>query len=184
MKTARCPWIAEEISACTGECCFGQRSCGAALPLRIAGRKWMIAGRCVLWHGDWPENGFGNHRAVVDVAAADAVRARIPWRRHDAEFRGKAVLVYDLATGAKIENVFACNITREYGDVVFQPQTVPGRYAIYYMPYQHPATTSGEWNGSYLPPRLVAEPAWLAKHGLSVSASAERHPLPRFPPGG
>ncbi len=119
--------------------------------------------------GDWPENGLGNHRAVVDVAAAaaDAVRARIPWRRHDAEFRGKAVLVYDLATGAKIENVFACNITRECGDVVFQPRTVPGQYAIYYMPYQQPATTSGEWNGSYLAPRLVAEPGWLVRHGLS-----------------
>ncbi|MHB8971105.1 MAG: glycoside hydrolase domain-containing protein [Pirellulaceae bacterium] len=121
--------------------------------------------------GDWPENGFGNHRAVVEVTAADAVRTRIQWRRHDAEFREKAVLVYDMATGAKIENVFACNITREYGDVVFQPRTVPGQYAVYYMPYQQPSTTSGSWNGSYLPPRLAAEPAWLAEHALDDSIS-------------
>jgi len=124
--------------------------------------------------GDWPANGFGNHRAVVEVTgAADAVRARIPWRRHDAEFRAKAVLVCDLATGAKIENVFAYNLAREHGDVVFQPKRAPGRYAIYYMPYQQPATTSGEWNGGYLPPRLVAGPAWLEKHGLNASSYSE-----------
>ena len=124
--------------------------------------------------GDWPANGFGNHRAVVEVTgAADAVRARIPWRRHDADFRANAMLICDLATGTKITNAFACNLTRESGDVVFQPQTVPGRYAIYYLPYQQPATTSGEWNGGYLPPRLVAAPAWLAKHGISASSYAE-----------
>lgn len=115
----------------------------------------------------WTENGLGSHRAVVEVSTGDAARVRIPWRRHDGEFRAKAILVYDLATGAKIENVFACNLTRESGDVVFQPRTVPGQYAIYYMPYQQPATTSGDWNGSYLPPRLVAAPGWLSKHGLS-----------------
>ena len=48
---------------------------------------------------DWPESGFGNHRALVEVDAGDAVRARIPWRRHDGDFRSKAVVVYDLATG-------------------------------------------------------------------------------------
>jgi hypothetical protein len=119
---------------------------------------------------DWPDGGFGDHRALVDadVDAADAVRARIPWRRHDIDFRSKAVLVYDLATGTKIRNVFACNITRENGDVVFQPKTVPGQYAIYYMPYQQPETTSGEWGGSYLPPLTSADPGWLAKHGLNV----------------
>ena len=123
---------------------------------------------------DWPANGLGNHRAVVEVTgAADAVRARIPWRRHDAEFRARAVLICDLATGAKLTNVFAGNMTRESGDVVFQPQTVPGRYAVYYMPYQEPASTSGEWNGAYLTPRLVAEPAWLARHGISDSAYSE-----------
>ena len=120
---------------------------------------------------DWPESGFGNHRALVDVAGADGpVRARIPWRRHDANFRGKAVLVYDLATGTKITNVFACNLTREYGDVVFQPQTGPGRYAVYYMPYQQPGTTSGGWNGSSLPVRVTAESTWLAKQDLDVAA--------------
>ena len=59
-------------------------------------------------------------------------------------------------------------MTRENGDVVFQPQTVPGRYAIYYMPYQQPETTSGAWNGSYLPALASAESEWLAKHGLNV----------------
>lgn len=119
---------------------------------------------------DWAESGFGNHRAVVDVDAAEAVRARIPWRRHDADFRGKAVLVHDLTANTRIKNVFACNLTRECGDVVFQPRAGSRRYAIYYMPYEQPETTSGGWNGSYLPVRVTAESAWLAKHGLNVSA--------------
>ncbi|MEA1949998.1 MAG: DUF6067 family protein, partial [Planctomycetota bacterium] len=82
----------------------------------------------------------------------------------------KVVLVYDLTTGEKIKNVISCNVTREYGDVVFQPKTVPGRYAIYYMPYRQPGKTSGTWNGSYLPARVTADPAWMARHGLNVSA--------------
>jgi hypothetical protein len=123
---------------------------------------------------EWPENGFGNHRALVDVNASDVdasdvVRARIPWRRHDGEFRGKAVMVYDLTTGQKVTNVLPCNLTREFGDVVFQPKTVPGRYAVYYMPYQQPETTSGTWNGSYFPAVLSADADWLARHGLNVS---------------
>ena len=119
---------------------------------------------------DWPESGFGNHRAIVDVPAAEVVRARIPWRRHDANFRGKAVLIHELATGSKMSNVFACNLTREYGDVVFQPQAGPGRFAIYYMPYQQPGNTSGGWNGSYLPVRVTAESTWLTKHDLDIAA--------------
>jgi len=122
---------------------------------------------------DWPENGFGNHRAVVEVESAEVAWARIPWRRHDADFRSKAVLVYDLATGTNMKNVLAGNFTREYGDVVFQPQTVPGRYAIYYMPYRQPDYTSGQWVGSYLPVRPTADPGWLAQHGLQAAAGAD-----------
>ena len=124
--------------------------------------------------GDWPESGFGNHRAVFNVGpgAGDAVRARIPWRRHDANPRAKALRVVDLTTGATIDNAFPCNITRETGDVVFQPRTVPGRVAIYTMPYEQPKITSGQWRGAYLPVRLTADDAWLAKHHLTVPPTA------------
>jgi hypothetical protein len=118
---------------------------------------------------EWPENGFGNHRALVDAGVGDAVRAKIPWRRHDADFSGKAVLVYDLTTGSKIKNIFTCNITRECGDVIFQPKTVSGRYAVYYMPYEQQPMTSGDWSGRYLPASASAESAWLAKHGLNAA---------------
>lgn len=135
------------------------------------GQEEQTMGGIVYALDSWPENGLGNHRAVVEVESAhrDAVRARIPWRRHDADYRAKAVLVQDMTTGEKLRNVVACNITREHGDVVFQPRTVPGRYAIYYMPYQQPEWTSGQWNGSYLPPRLVADEDWLATHGLGAA---------------
>ena len=51
--------------------------------------------------------GCGAGRAA---AAADEVRATIPWRRHDADFRGKGVVVQDLATGATVVNALACNL--------------------------------------------------------------------------
>lgn len=121
----------------------------------------------------WPASGRGNHRAVVEVTgAADAVRARIPWRRHDADFRNKAVRVYDLATGEEIRNVLACNITREHGDVVFQPGTVPGRYAVYYLPYNPAVIQGGRWDEGYLPPKILAGSGWLARHGLQDAASS------------
>lgn len=138
---------------------------GAETELVLGGVEYGIA--------DWPENGFGNHRAVVEVESGGGAWARIPWRRHDADFRSKAVRVYDLTTGTEIKNVLAGNFTREYGDVVFQPQTVPGRYALYYMPYQQPDHTSGQWAGSYLPVRLTAEPGWLAQHGLQAPAGQD-----------
>jgi hypothetical protein len=50
---------------------------------------------------------------VEVTAPADVVRARIPWHRHDADFRTKDVLVYDISAGAKINNAFACNLTSD-----------------------------------------------------------------------
>ena len=122
----------------------------------IRAQAEQTMGGVVYGMAKWPESGFGNHRAVVEVTSnTGVVRARIPWRRHDANFRGKAVLVYDLATDKRIKNAFACNLTRECGDVVFQPQTTPGQYAIYYMPYEQPKTTAHKWKGRYLPVDII-----------------------------
>ncbi|MGQ9731313.1 MAG: glycoside hydrolase domain-containing protein [Candidatus Zipacnadales bacterium] len=131
--------------------------------------------------GSWPEAGFGNHRAVVRVTApADAVWAHIEWRRRDQQPETKDIRVYDAATGQRVTNVMRFTVNRVFGDIVFQPKTVPGDYYVYYLPYNPPTmgafgTGLGE-PGTYLPPEDTADPAWVQKHGLPTVELTE---LPR-----
>jgi len=79
--------------------------------------------------GRWDALAYGNHRAVVRVEApADSVLAHIPWRRSDRKPEAKEIVVVDAATGARVANVARVSVTREAGDLVFQPQTAPGDY--------------------------------------------------------
>lgn len=127
----------------------------------------------------WDSSGLGNHRAVVRVeAAADAVRARIPWRRRDAAPEKKAVIVTD-STGRRIANVLALSVERSAGAFVFQPESGPGEYRFYYLPFR--LTGSRNYpNARYLEPQPSADPAWLARNGLPASASASRLPEAAF----
>ena len=110
--------------------------------------------------GIWNADSLGNHRVIVSVdKPADAVLATIDWRRRDLNPEAKNLIVVDAATGERITNVCRFTIDREQGEVVFQPQTVPGEYYIYYLknvmsgsPYyptvNYPAfenTASAEW---------------------------------------
>ena len=84
--------------------------------------------------GIWNADSLGNHRVIVSVAKpADAVLATIDWRRRDLNPEAKNLIVVDAATGERITNVCRFTIDREQGEVVFQPQTVPGEYYIYYL---------------------------------------------------
>ena len=84
--------------------------------------------------GIWNADSLGNHRVVVAVdKPADAVLATIDWRRRDLNPEAKNLIVVDAATGERITNVCRFTIDRERGEVVFQPQTVPGEYYIYYL---------------------------------------------------
>lgn len=84
--------------------------------------------------GIWNADSLGNHRVVVSVdKPADAVLATIDWRRRDLNPEAKNLIVVDAATGERITNVCRFTIDREQGEVVFQPQTVPGEYYIYYL---------------------------------------------------
>ena len=110
--------------------------------------------------GAWNADSLGNHRVVVSVdKKADAVLAKIEWRRRDQNPEAKNLIVVDAATGKRITNVCRFCINRESGEIVFQPQTVPGEYYIYYLknvmsgsPYyptvKYPAfenTASADW---------------------------------------
>ncbi len=121
--------------------------------------------------GNWdPESGLGNHRAVVRVEAVApgklGVRVRIPWRRRDAEPEKKNIIVIDAATGARIANVYLLAVNREFGDIVFEPKTVPGDYDVYFMPYKSEGRKNYP-NVKYDPPQATAEAAWLAATGLA-----------------
>ena len=117
--------------------------------------------------GEWDAESYGNHRTVISCAEdSDVVWAHIPWRRRDAEPGTKNIIVVDARTGRRLANVFRVNINREFGDLLFQPQTVPGKYYVYYLPY----LTEGRSNYpkvTYPKPEKSAEKAWLKKHSLS-----------------
>lgn len=121
--------------------------------------------------GEWPEEN-GNHRAVVEVtSSADAVRVHLPWRRRDATPERKAVWVVSAATRKRVKNVVCPLLTREAGDVVFEPTAGAGTYYVYYLPYK----TEGWWafpSVVYETPKETARADWRAAHGLDEAGLA------------
>jgi hypothetical protein len=107
----------------------------------------------------WAE-GMGNHRAMVRVEQkADAALVKIPWRRRDRDPERKQILVVDAASGQRITNIARLHLDRFEGTLAFQPQTVPGDYFIYYLPYV-PEPGWGNYNHDYLPAQETADPEW------------------------
>lgn len=90
--------------------------------------------------GNWPEEGRGNHRAVIRVEKdADIVWAHIPWRRRDPNPQEKQIRLWDTAANQWISEVFPVEVNAEYGDILFEPiSPAPSEYHIYYMPVQKP----------------------------------------------
>jgi hypothetical protein len=117
--------------------------------------------------GDWPETGFGNHRALVRVtSAAPAVRVTIPWRRRDHDPEKKQVMVIDAATRKVVTNVVPLKMDREVAEFAFAPATVPGTYEFYYLPYA-PGTGNFDAAGDYFPAKDTADAAWRKRNGLT-----------------
>jgi Glycoside hydrolase 123, N-terminal domain len=143
------------------------RALGLALLLAPAGLGAQQAPYAL---GRWEPDSTGNHRAVVRVAApGDAVRVHIPWRRRDLHPEQKRVLVVAAATGERVANAARIAVTREYGDVAFQPTSGPGDYWVYWMPYQ------GTFRSNY--PRITyraqdstAAADWLTRNQLTAEA--------------
>jgi Glycoside hydrolase 123, N-terminal domain len=131
--------------------------------------------------GTWDTEKLGNHRAVVRVSApADAVWAHVPWRRRDQGPEAKNIIIVDGTTGARVGNIVRIDINREFGDLVFQPQTAPGDYYLYYLPY----ISSGRSNYPrvvYQKPDATPDAAWLVRNQLTPDGLAARlwQKLPR-----
>jgi hypothetical protein len=122
--------------------------------------------------GTWNADSLGNHRVVIKVTEkADAVVAHIPWRRKDHNPEQKAIEVFDASSGKRILNVACVDVNREFGDIVFQPMTVPGNYYVYYLLYRSKGTNYPK--GYYLPAEQTADPTWLRIHKLDDQENAE-----------
>lgn len=112
--------------------------------------------------GSWTADSFGNHRAVVSVqSSSPAVWAHLPWRRPDLNPEGKGIWVVDARTGERILNVQRGTITREAGDIAFEPTSGPGEYYVYYLRYVGTVTSSYP-KLTYPGPDSTASAAWLA----------------------
>lgn len=123
--------------------------------------------------GTWNADSLGNHRVVLSVAKNSvAVVAHIPWRRRDLRPEDKSIFIVDAATGKRVMNAHWLAVNREYGDVVFQPQTAPGEYYVYYLLYR----ARGSQNypkGYYLPKESTADESWLKSVGVTDKSDVD-----------
>ena len=121
----------------------------------------------------WAIDQRGNQRVVVTVTqTVDAVRADIAWRRRDSSPEGKNIVVVDAATSGVILNRSVISVTRESGSIAFQPQTVPGNYYIYFMPFTDDPNFNGYYGGNYVSLQATANAAWLLANSLPAGAAA------------
>ncbi|MEA2005937.1 MAG: DUF6067 family protein, partial [Acidobacteriota bacterium] len=130
--------------------------------------------------GSWPEDIYGNHRVVIHVKSkSDAIWLHVPWRRRDYHPEKKNIILIDGQTGKRIENICRVNINREFGDIAFQPVSVPGDYYLYYMPYK--MTGSKNYPTVIYPkPEETADTEWLQKNGLNKKTNCFQK-LSNFP---
>jgi len=119
--------------------------------------------------GEWNEDIYGNHCVVIrlnqEVQEAEAVWVHVPWRRRDLHPEKKEAILVDAQTGKRVMNLCRVEINREYGDFVFQPQSVPGDYFLYYLPYDMTGRSNYP-TVTYPEPEQTADPDWLQRHGL------------------
>lgn len=116
--------------------------------------------------GNWDADRYGNHRVVLKAEkSSPAIYAFIPWRRRDFKPENKKIILVDATTGREVTNFIRLAITREYGEILFEPQTIPGKYYVYYLPN----VMSGRSNYpkvTYPSPDEKPSPSWLRKIGL------------------
>ena len=115
----------------------------------------------------WDPDVLGNHRFVLRVnQSADAVWAHLDWQRRDQNPQSKDLTVVDAHTGLQVRNVIRIQIDREAGDLLFQPQSGPGEYYVYYLPYTGKPQSSYP-KVSYPPPHQSADATWTERIGAT-----------------
>jgi len=119
----------------------------------------------------WVPDSLGNHRVVLTFnGTGKAAKVIIPWRRRDNDPENKRVIIEDAKTKQKVTNVKLGAITRESGEVIFEPTSGKGTYFVYYMSYKNEGRSNYP-RGIYLKPENTASSAWLNSLGANIPAA-------------
>ncbi|MFZ4619629.1 MAG: glycoside hydrolase domain-containing protein [Bacteroidota bacterium] len=135
------------------------------LPLLYAGDGIL---KYVNGNNSWNADSLGNHRIVVRVSAKEyakdhqAVSVKIPWRRRDEHPELKGIIVIDTKTQQRVKNVYPKLITRESGELIFEPTSGPGDYFVYYLLYKNEGRSNYP-KGVYRTQDTAASADWLAQ---------------------
>jgi len=116
---------------------------------------------------------LGNQRVVVRYGGGvgGVVRVLIPWRRRDENPERKRIIVQDSATGVRVRNVVVRSVTREAGDILFEPVSGNGCYYIYYEPYRNEGRSNYP-KGVYWKPDTTADAGWVEKAKVGLAGKA------------
>ena len=111
--------------------------------------------------GCWNPDSLGNHRALVRYNGPGTIaRVVIPWRRRDLHPEERRIILQDAQTGRLILNKTTGIISRESGEVFFEPVSGKGVYYVYFMPYRNEGRSNYP-KGVYLKSDTTAAVEWL-----------------------
>ena len=122
--------------------------------------------------GCWLPDSLGNHRVVLTFnGTGKAAKVIIPWRRRDIDPEDKRIIIQDAKTGKKVTNVKLGQITRESGEISFEPTSGAGTYYVYYLPSKNEGRSNYP-KGTYLKPEQTASADWLSEVGSGKTIPA------------
>ena len=109
----------------------------------------------------WNPDSLGSHRVIITFdGSGNIAKVVIPWRRRDLHPELKRIIMEDAKTHQKVLNVKAVTISRESGEIDFEPVSGKGMYYIYYLPYKNEGHSNYP-KGIYLKPENTASAEWL-----------------------
>lgn len=86
-------------------------------------------------HNNWDADSLGNHRAVVEVLEQGSwTRVGIPWRLPINPADRKIIVVH-AQTNTLVSNTERF-LSKESGQIMFEPKAGKGIYYVYYLPYK------------------------------------------------
>ena len=107
----------------------------------------------------WPES-LGSHRAVIWIGEhGDAVRIRLPWRRHDPRPQERRLLLVSAQSGDTVPNIHRIRVDGEICEIAAGPAEA-GTYYLYYLPFRV-KEGYGNYTKDYFPGEEKPDPAWL-----------------------